>query len=69
MGTGPGHRDATATDAPHRGAAAAIVLAWLLARSPQMRARPGSDPRSVAQNVAAASALSDDEVAAISKGG
>ena len=48
-----------------------IVLAWLLARSPQMLPIPGSgSPEHVAQNIAAASiALSDDEVAAISKGG
>jgi aryl-alcohol dehydrogenase-like predicted oxidoreductase len=46
-----------------------IVLAWLLARSPQMLPIPGSgDPEHVAQNIAAASiALSPDEVTAIGK--
>jgi aryl-alcohol dehydrogenase-like predicted oxidoreductase len=45
-----------------------IVLAWLLARSPQMLPIPGSaSARHVAENVAAASiVLSPDEVAAIS---
>jgi len=48
-----------------------IVLAWLLARSPQMLPIPGSgSPEHVAANVAAASvALSADEVAAITRGG
>jgi aryl-alcohol dehydrogenase-like predicted oxidoreductase len=46
-----------------------IVLAWMLARSPQMLPIPGSgDPEHVAQNIAAASiALSPDEVTAIGK--
>lgn len=46
-----------------------IVLAWLLARSPQMLPIPGSgSAEHVAQNVAAASiALDNDEIAAISK--
>ena len=45
-----------------------IVLAWLLARSPQMLPIPGSgSAEHVAQNVAAASiALDNDEIAAIS---
>jgi aryl-alcohol dehydrogenase-like predicted oxidoreductase len=48
-----------------------IVLAWLLARSPQMLPIPGSgSPEHVAANVAAASIeLSADEVAAITHGG
>jgi pyridoxine 4-dehydrogenase len=48
-----------------------IVLAWLLARSPQMLPIPGSgSPEHVAANVAAASIeLSADEVAAITRGG
>jgi aryl-alcohol dehydrogenase-like predicted oxidoreductase len=47
-----------------------IVLAWLLARSPQILPIPGSgSPEHVEQNVAAASLkLSPDEVAAITKG-
>jgi pyridoxine 4-dehydrogenase len=46
-----------------------IVLAWLLARSPQMLPIPGSgSAEHVAENVAAASiALDNDEIAAISK--
>jgi pyridoxine 4-dehydrogenase len=48
-----------------------IVLAWLLARSPQMLPIPGSgSPGHVAANVAAAAIeLSADEVAAITRGG
>jgi len=48
-----------------------IVLAWLLARSPQMLPIPGSgSPGHVEDNVAAASIeLSPDEVAAITRGG
>jgi len=48
-----------------------IVLAWLLARSPQMLPIPGSgSPQHVEANVAAASIeLSSDEVAAITRGG
>jgi len=61
------------TDAARRHGASQqrIVLAWLLARSPQMLPIPGSgSPDHVAQNLAAAGiGLSDDEVAAISKGG
>jgi aryl-alcohol dehydrogenase-like predicted oxidoreductase len=47
-----------------------IVLAWLLARSPQMLPIPGSgSAEHVATNVAAASIkLDDDEVAAITRG-
>ncbi len=47
-----------------------IVLAWLLARSPQMLPIPGSgSAEHVTQNVAAAGiVLTDDEVAAITKG-
>jgi pyridoxine 4-dehydrogenase len=47
-----------------------IVLAWLLARSPQMLPIPGSgSPEHVEANVAAASIqLSADEVAAITRG-
>jgi aryl-alcohol dehydrogenase-like predicted oxidoreductase len=46
-----------------------IMLAWLLARSPQMLPIPGSgSPEHVTENVAAASiALTQDEIAAISK--
>jgi pyridoxine 4-dehydrogenase len=46
-----------------------IVLAWLLARSPQILPIPGSgNPEHVAQNIAAASiALSADEITAMSK--
>jgi pyridoxine 4-dehydrogenase len=66
-------RNTAITDAARRHGASPqqIVLAWLLARSPPMLPIPGSgSPEHVAQNVAAASiALSDDEVAAISKGG
>jgi aryl-alcohol dehydrogenase-like predicted oxidoreductase len=66
-------RNTAITDAARRHGASPqqIVLAWLLARSPQMLPIPGSgSAEHVAQNVAAASiALSDDEVAAISKGG
>jgi pyridoxine 4-dehydrogenase len=48
-----------------------IVLAWLLARSPQILPIPGSgSPEHVEANVAAASIeLSADEVAAITRGG
>ncbi len=48
-----------------------IVLAWLLARSPQMLPIPGSgSPEHVEANVAAAAIeLSADEVAAITRGG
>jgi pyridoxine 4-dehydrogenase len=48
-----------------------IVLAWLLARSPQMLPIPGSgSPEHVEANVAAASIeLSADEAAAITRGG
>jgi pyridoxine 4-dehydrogenase len=48
-----------------------VVLAWLLARSPQMLPIPGSgSPEHVEANVAAASIeLSADEVAAITRGG
>jgi pyridoxine 4-dehydrogenase len=48
-----------------------IVLAWLLARSPQMLPIPGSgSPEHVEANVAAASIkLDPDEVAAITRGG
>ena len=48
-----------------------IVLAWLLARSPQMLPIPGSgSPQHVEANVAAASIeLSADEAAAITRGG
>jgi aryl-alcohol dehydrogenase-like predicted oxidoreductase len=47
-----------------------VVLAWMLARSPQILPIPGSgSPEHVEQNVAAASIeLSPDEVAAITKG-
>ena len=47
-----------------------IVLAWLLARSPQILPIPGSgSAEHVATNVAAASIeLDDDEVAAITRG-
>jgi aryl-alcohol dehydrogenase-like predicted oxidoreductase len=46
-----------------------IVLAWMLARSPQMLPIPGSgDPEHVAQNIAAAGiTLSPEEVTAIGK--
>ncbi|HEY1318738.1 MAG TPA: aldo/keto reductase, partial [Streptosporangiaceae bacterium] len=59
VGEAAGRHDAS----PHQ-----IVLAWLLARSPQMLPIPGSgDPRHVEQNIAAASlALDPDEVSAIS---
>ena len=48
-----------------------IVLAWLLARSPQILPIPGSgSPDHVEANIAAAGIeLSPDEVAAITKGG
>jgi aryl-alcohol dehydrogenase-like predicted oxidoreductase len=66
-------RNTAVTDAARRHGAGPqqIVLAWLLARSPQMLPIPGSgSPGHVAQNIAAAGiALNDDEVAAISKGG
>lgn len=46
-----------------------IVLAWMLARSPQMLPIPGSgDPEHVAQNIAAAGiTLSPDEITAMGK--
>ena len=56
--------------ASHHGASPRqIVLAWLLARSPQILAIPGSgSPEHVEQNVAAASIeLSPDEITAITK--
>ena len=66
-------RNTAITDAArqHGASPQQIVLAWLLARSPRILPIPGSgSPGHVAQNIAAASiALSDDEVAAISKGG
>ena len=48
-----------------------IVLAWLLARSPQILPIPGTgSPEHVEANVAAASIeLTADEVAAITRGG
>jgi pyridoxine 4-dehydrogenase len=48
-----------------------VVLAWLLARSPQMLPIPGTgSPGHVEANIAAASIeLSPDEVAAITRGG
>jgi pyridoxine 4-dehydrogenase len=64
-------RNAPVTDAARRHGASPrqIVLAWLLARSPQMLPIPGSgSPEHVEQNIAAASiALSPDEIATISK--
>ena len=47
-----------------------VVLAWLLARSPQILPIPGtSSPEHVEENVAAASLeLSPDEIRAITKG-
>ena len=55
----------------HDASSRQIVLAWLLARSPQMLPIPGSgSPGHVEANVAAASIeLSSDEVAAITRGG
>jgi len=55
----------------HDASSRQIVLAWLLARSPQMLPIPGSgSPGHVEANVAAASIeLSADEVAAITRGG
>jgi pyridoxine 4-dehydrogenase len=66
-------RDTAVTDAArqHGASPQQIVLAWLLARSPQMLPIPGSgSPEHVAQNIAAASIeLSPDEITAIGKGG
>jgi aryl-alcohol dehydrogenase-like predicted oxidoreductase len=66
-------RDTAVTDAArqHGASLQQIVLAWLLARSPQMLPIPGSgSPEHVAQNIAAASIeLSPDEITAIGKGG
>jgi len=66
-------RNTAVTDAARRHGASPqqIVLAWLLARSPQMLPVPGSgSPEHVAQNIAAASIeLSPDEITAIGKGG
>jgi len=62
---------AVAEAAKRRGASPRqIVLAWLLARSPQILPIPGSgSPEHVASNVAAASIeLSKDEVEAITRG-
>ena len=55
----------------HGAAPRQIVLAWLLARSPQILPIPGTgSPDHAAANVAAASIeLAPDEVAAISRGG
>jgi pyridoxine 4-dehydrogenase len=55
----------------HDATAHQIVLAWLLARSPQMLPIPGSgNAEHVAQNIAAASIVLDpDEITAISKAG
>jgi pyridoxine 4-dehydrogenase len=54
----------------HNASERQIVLAWLLARSPQILPIPGSgSPEHVAANIAAASIkLDDDEVAAITRG-
>ncbi len=54
----------------HNASERQIVLAWLLARSPQILPIPGSgSPEHVAANVAAVSIkLDDDEVAAITRG-
>jgi pyridoxine 4-dehydrogenase len=63
---------AVAEAAKRRGASPRqIVLAWLLARSPQILPIPGSgSPEHVETNVEAASIeLTDDEVAAITRGG
>jgi pyridoxine 4-dehydrogenase len=64
-------RNHAVTEAARRNGASPhqIVLAWLLARSPQMLPIPGSgDPAHVEQNIAAAGiGLDPDEVAAISK--
>ncbi len=66
-------RNTAVTDAARRHGASPqqIVLAWLLARSPQMLPIPGSgSPEHVAQNIAAASIeLSPNEITAIGKGG
>jgi pyridoxine 4-dehydrogenase len=61
----------TAAAKQHDASPRQIVLAWLLARSPQMLPIPGSgSPRHVEANVAAASIeLSADEVAAITAAG
>jgi len=67
-----GERAAVAVAAKqHEASARQIVLAWMLARSPQMLPIPGSgSPEHVEDNVAAASIeLSADEVAAITYGG
>ena len=55
----------------HEASERQIVLAWMLARSPQILPIPGSgSPEHVEDNVAAASIeLSADEVAAITYGG
>jgi diketogulonate reductase-like aldo/keto reductase len=55
----------------HDASSRQIVLAWLLARSPQMLPIPGSgSPGHVEANVAAASVeLTADETAAITRGG
>ena len=69
---GAGTSPAVAEAARRHGASAhQIVLAWLLARSPQMLPIPGSgNAEHVAQNIAAASIVLDpDEVTAISKAG
>ena len=66
-----GNPAVTAAAKRHDASPRQIVLAWLLARSPQMLPIPGSgSPEHVAANVAAASIeLSADEVAAITRGG
>jgi pyridoxine 4-dehydrogenase len=69
---GAGTRPAVAEAARrHDASAHQIVLAWLLARSPQMLPIPGSgNAEHVAQNIAAASIVLDpDEITAISKAG
>jgi len=64
-------RNPAITDAARRHGSTThqIVLAWLLARSPQMLPIPGSgDPEHVAQNIGAASiVLHPEEIAAISE--
>jgi aryl-alcohol dehydrogenase-like predicted oxidoreductase len=66
------HKNRAVADAAqsHGASPHQIVLAWLLARSPQMLPIPGSgSAEHVAENVAASSiALSQDEIAAISRG-
>jgi len=69
---GAGTSPAVAEAARRHGASAhQIVLAWLLARSPQMLPIPGSgNAEHVAQNIAAASIVLDpDEITAMSKAG